>query len=216
MAEKNEILDVLGILSLAYPGFGKNADDLPIEKTFELYCQLLADLPGEILKTAALQHIATSKWFPAVSELRASAALLMMPPERTALAAWGELLDTFTDSRYYKFEDGHDFTPQFTDPILCEVIKSMGGYWHAYECYTSRDGNPVADRARFIEDYQERQRRHREQALPLPQVEAMRAQLEAGRKALQQQQLAAESTLEETRQDRAQALFRQVAERMRR
>lgn len=181
MASKAEIGKVLGILSAAYPQFGKDVSETALAMTMRVYEQTLQDVPADVLEAAALQQISNSRFFPTVAELRERAAALLAPAERSAMEAWGEVLDTFTDGRYYRFEDGHSYTPVFDDPVLAAVVDDMGGYWHVYECHRSKDGNPTADRARFIEAYNARQKRQREERLALPQVERVRAQLAASR-----------------------------------
>jgi len=70
MANRDQVLDVLTLLSQAYPEKSRTRD------TLELYIQNLADIPFRLLERAALHHIRVSNWFPRIAELRNTAERL--------------------------------------------------------------------------------------------------------------------------------------------
>jgi CDP-glycerol glycerophosphotransferase (TagB/SpsB family) len=155
-----DFLQVWNLLAIAYPNYCREQSAETLAQTLKLYWQLLADLPIEQLKSAALRHVATSKFFPSVAELRDAAATLALTPAQTAVEAWGEVLAAMGDVRYYIYDDHYE-TPQFANPITNRLVRSMG--WRDL----CRSENAVADRARFTQAYEQLAARQRsEAALP--------------------------------------------------
>lgn len=187
MATDKEAMKVWMVLVVAYPTHGREVGEAVMQQTAKLYARLLADLPVPLLMAAAEQHIASSKWFPTVAELRAQVASIQRAalPERGGLEAWGIVQETFTDGGYYQYDDGHATTPEFDDPLITATLKALGGYWHLYGLIRDPHGNPAADRARFVECYETLRRRQNEEALLLPGVRALRQQIKAGGGVLQ-------------------------------
>lgn len=152
-----EFVQVWNLLGIAYPNYCREQNAATLAQTLRLYWQLLADLPIEQIKCAALRHIAANRFFPSVAELREAATALAQLPRQSAVEAWGEVLSAFADSRYYCFED-HVNVPQFDNPITNRLIQSMG--WREL-CASD---NVIADRARFIQSYEQLAARERSEA----------------------------------------------------
>jgi hypothetical protein len=70
ISDSEAILRVLVILGRAYPNQGISRDGL------DIYVQMLADIPVDLLWRAAERHMAESQYFPRISELRSQAARL--------------------------------------------------------------------------------------------------------------------------------------------
>ena len=68
VASAVEIMNSLERLTHAYPGKEQ------ARETMELYVEMLADIPGYVLKRAVEEYVAESTWFPKISELRQAAA----------------------------------------------------------------------------------------------------------------------------------------------
>jgi hypothetical protein len=160
MTSKNEILKLLKILAATYPGYDLGED------TPDIYYSVLKDIPFDVLKTAALDHISRSPWFPKVCELRKAAVDIAMDSRRfpNAYDAWGEM--DYAIRRW-----GRDRKPDFDNPVLERTIASLG--WRNL-CMST---NQVADRARFIEAYNIYLQRSIDEAVTLPQVKALSAKL---------------------------------------
>jgi len=153
-------LKMWSVLGLAYPSFAKENNAEAIGQTLRLYWRLLKDVPVESLQQAALRHIASSKWFPQIAELRAAAFVLDAPEQQTAIEAWGEVTAAMSNTDYYCYID-HCRVPVFGNPITNRLVDSMG--WRNL-CH-SEDG--TADRARFVQAYDQLEARQRnEGALP--------------------------------------------------
>ncbi len=68
VASAAEIMDSLERLTHAFPGRAQ------ARATMALYVELLADIPGYVLKRAVEEYIAQASWFPKISQLRKAAA----------------------------------------------------------------------------------------------------------------------------------------------
>lgn len=160
-----DFLAVWNLLAIAYPNFCKEQQAETLAQTLRLYWQLLADLPIEHVKTAALRHISGSRFFPTVAELREAATVLTLAPAQTAVEAWGEVIAAMSNARYYIFEDHYE-TPEFANPITNRLVRSMG--WKEL----CRSENAIADRARFTQAYEQLVARQRSEAALPDQLQA--------------------------------------------
>lgn len=164
MNEPETTLDVLEFLMNAYPNKAIG------EETIQIYLRLLADIPADLLKAAALAHVTKSQFFPTVAELRDAGAALM---ERAlglpnAYDAWNEVCRAITTHGHYR-------TPEFTHPLIKRAVDACGG-WRTL-CMSE---NQTADRARFFQVYEVYQGRQQEEHRMLPEVAGMITHL-AGR-----------------------------------
>lgn len=175
MATELEIKQVHNLLTINYPAQTTKLSAADISNQLALWVQLLADIPGEVLKAAALQHMARSQWFPAVAELRHEAGAIVAPAAQTAIEAWGEVTAAMASARYYRYADGFHEFPQFADPVTQKVVDALG--WG--NLCASEDG--TADRARFLQGYEAIAKRHQEERATLPLVRELTARLSMGR-----------------------------------
>lgn len=133
-------------------------------ETVGIYTRMLADLEYPAANAAVEQLLATSKWMPTVAEIRERALSLNIGEVKPGGEAWGLVLKAI--ARYgYMRSPGVDF--QFDDATTAECVSAMS--WR--ELCNSE--NPTADRARFIELYDQLAVQHR------------RKQLSEGRPAMQ-------------------------------
>lgn len=158
MATLEILREVFLMLAAAYPKNELN------QTTIELYSRLLADLSDELLKVAVLDHISRSQWFPAIAELRQAAAGISRPELEPGGAAWGIAYDAMRLR-------GRDWDYKFDNQVTQKCIDSMG--WR-YLCMST---NTTADRARFIELYDEYAKRRKTEGAMLPMVKALAAKM---------------------------------------
>ncbi len=160
MTSKNDILKLMKILTATYPGYPVS------EETVNIYFAVLEDIPYDVLKTAALDHISRSPWFPKVSELRKAAVDIALDSRRSPSAydAWGELERAIR--RW-----GRDRKPDFDNPILERTVAALG--WRNL-CMST---NQIADRARFIEAYNIYRQRQVDDVVTIPQVRELAGKL---------------------------------------
>lgn len=166
MIDKLEFGKILAVLEDLYPRFKLEA------RVVEAYYAILKDLPVDLLKAAALQIGATSKWFPAASELRSAAFDLVEHEDGvpTAGQAWGEVVRKIGT-------DGYIRTPEFSHPLVGDAVEAVGG-WREL-CFGT---NFVADRARYLQVYEALVKRQRFTVAMLPEVREVAARLSADRK----------------------------------
>lgn len=121
---------VLAILKAAYP-----RQDIPPE-TVAVYADMLSDLDGDAVATAARAHIATSPFFPSVSELRRRA----LPPALQPEVAWGEVMHKIASVGRYRI-------PAWSSPAIEATVNAIG--WQEL-CGSE---NLSVERAHFFRTY---------------------------------------------------------------
>jgi hypothetical protein len=134
---------------------------------------LLADLPLDVLAAAALQCIATVRFFPTIAELREAAALLTEPERQSGMEVWGEAIDELSKAK------AEARIPRLADPIAARILKAMGGH-----AALSNSKDPSYDRSQFVKAYEAAVERERQKARVLPQARALLAQADRPRTAL--------------------------------
>jgi len=201
VATTREIHEVWTALTMAYPYFGRNDQDKPkdpreLAQTLKLYEQMLSDVDGSALVLAAKAHMAASRFFPTIHDLRQAAIEISLPQREPAIVAWGDVMAAQTwawQGRYremiYTVKEAPGMPPMpemivrqdlggeppFDNPLTARACQVLGGWRSimASEC-------PAAERARFIEAYEALAARERENAMALPEVRE-RQQIAAGR-----------------------------------
>jgi hypothetical protein len=160
-----DVAELFAMLTGAFP----NAKVTPM--TGAMYRKALVDLDRDRAAAAVLRLANTAKYFPAIAEIRAAAVELEHGPRRAGAEAWGDVgLAVRRIGRYRE--------PTFDDPLVAECVASFG--WLTL-CDSTND---VADRARFIELYDQLAERGRRElvagpalALPAPKRELPKVEL---------------------------------------
>jgi len=117
------------------------------EQTVVVYLRMLQDIPADELQTVVDQCIAQHKFIPTVAEIRDMYHTLTVSlAQPTAAEAWGQVRRAIT--RY-----GRIRVPEFDDPLVAEAVTHMG--WREL-CVSE---NQVADRARFLQIYEQLEQR---------------------------------------------------------
>lgn len=155
MTEQKEIAKIVMMIAAAYPNFNLS------EMTVEVYFQVLKDVPADLLKAATMQAISEPgrKFAPSVGEIRGSVAEIIrrssgMP---SSYEAWQEVL-------YQARKTGHAGKPDFSHPMVHKVVQIFG--WREL-CLSE---NSVADRARFIDAYEQISSKDLIETMTLPDV----------------------------------------------
>ena len=175
MATPLEVRQAWTALITMYPYFSKERTPADLKETLKLYQELLADIPGELLVIAARQHMASSKFFPTPTELRDPLHSLLGPRHETALEAWGSIHKAAAKPRNYYDVDGNFYgEPTFDNPITQRLVDAMGGI-----DTISKSDNPTADRARFIEAYNDLVLRESDEVRLLPETRQLRTRLQS-------------------------------------
>lgn len=145
------------MLSTQYPYWEREQDEQRLIAAYELYAELLADLPSGALKSATLLHISESRFFPTIAELRQRALDLTSPPIPSALEAW----DAATSGK--------------GSPLARRILSLLG-----FDSFALR----VADwqtlsvaRSHFVREYDQQVSREETERRLLPQVAEAREKL---------------------------------------
>lgn len=156
MASKQDVAKIVMVIGAAYPNWK------PSEYTVEVYFQTLSDLPADLLHAAALKAVAEPgrAFAPSVGEIRGCAGELKRQAAGVldSYQAWEEVCRQL-------IENGGEFgTPIWSSPLVERAMKSIG--WRNLRM----SENQVADRARFIEAYNQVANRAERDEMDLPQV----------------------------------------------
>jgi len=139
MATKKDILEILGLITVAYPNFKMvQSGDV---STADAYLAFLGDLPSDLLKSAVLQTCAESgrAFAPSVGEIRGAAQDILRQVQGipSALEAWGELMHvptsektTWTSDPVEYTEDGrviiYEKPYEWSHPLVRKVAIMLG------------------------------------------------------------------------------------------
>jgi hypothetical protein len=170
MATSEAIRQVLAILSVEYPDHVNKMSPEQLRNLRGLYRETLADLDDETLRAAALRHIASSQWFPKVSELREAAVRVTRQPAIDPMEAWEAVRRAISKWGSYGVpfynEETNEFgwtLPTFDDPLTAKIVKQMG--WR--NLCLSEDTEAMSDRARFLDAYaRQASNAHKQDVLP--------------------------------------------------
>lgn len=156
MADIRDIAQIIGILSAAFPNFK------PSELTAEVYLQTLADIDTDELKAAVLHCITQSgrAFAPSVGEIRGAVAELRSLASRvpSSYQAWQEVQHQII------INGGDHGHPEWSSPLVEEAVKRMG--WRNLRMSEDQ----TADRARFLQCYEQIVERATKEEMLLPQV----------------------------------------------
>jgi hypothetical protein len=155
MATEEDIARLVVLLSAAFPNWNVN------EYTNEVYYLDLSDIPTDELFVAA-QHCRTEpgrKFAPSTGEIRGAVAELrgMTNNVPSSFEAWQEVLREFSDTGSYG-------TPKFSHPLIGRAVNAMG--WKNL-CLSE---DQTADRARFLQCYEQFRERATREEIMLPEV----------------------------------------------
>lgn len=198
MANRDDILAVVGMMRYL-PNNPAARDDSAAGPLEDRFFMVLSDLPVEVLRAAAVQHLAEATFFPTPGQLRERAMdlqLLALGIPQPA-EAWAQVLkapryvpmalcELGAELRRSAEKQGLGYfkaVAEYSKHLAECTVCTEGGYRETYpspavaECVRLLGGrdalmtdNPAADRARFIEAYREIVGRERMKAGMLPQV----------------------------------------------
>jgi hypothetical protein len=154
-----EAAKLVAVIIAACPAQGSKLDrerQLAMVDAFEA---LLGDLEYTHAAAAVRVLLQTRTWMPSVADIRATVVELERGPVRAGGDAWGGVLAAMKREGAYR-EPGTDFV--FRDPVTMRCVQRLG--WQEL-CLSE---NTIADRARFIQLYDElAQQARKEQASPM-------------------------------------------------
>lgn len=164
MATKKQIIKLMAVMSLAYPGFQIK------DGQAELYFQMLSDIDDGLLETASKHLITTSKFFPSISEWRNAAFDLAIDRAHipTQFEAWNNACQVMRRWGIYK---GAPPTDEYSHPLVAKAVYVIG-YNNLYNSNWTD-----FDRSNFYKVYESLTTRASEDIRMLPDVKAASGQL---------------------------------------
>lgn len=113
--------------------------------TPEIYERMLADLEWIAANAAVERLLATAKFMPTIAEIREAALAVTVGEVKRGGEAWGEVQRLLARYGAKRYDIG--WKAPIADPVAAQVVAALG--WVAM-CDSE---NQVADRARFIDLY---------------------------------------------------------------
>ncbi len=150
---------VLAILFTAYAVETRNVSPAEAQAMVSVYRKGLADLDADIVARAIDQLTKSCERMPTIAAIRKVAVDLQHGARRPGGDAWGDVIAAL---RRYGLARSPGIDFHFTDPLVARAVEQLG--WR--ELCTSH--NAIADRARFIELYDEYMVTVRQQAQIAP------------------------------------------------
>lgn len=157
MSDQKDIAKVIAIMSAAYPAWQVN------EYTIEVYYQDLRDLPSDLLFAAAAKARTNSNrnmaFAPSTGEIRQAAAEILRSVRGvpSSYQAWQEVVHAMVDVGSYG-------VPTWSHPLIKQAVDALG--WRNL-CMSE---NAIADRARFVQAYDQLADRTETEMMEPPQV----------------------------------------------
>lgn len=143
-----EIKRIFKLVLAGWPTQRQRLTNDDIAEMAMLYTAGIADLDYEAARAAVVRLARTAKWMPTIADICEAALVVMHGHKRTGAEAWGDVLKAIR--RYgWGRSPGTDF--QFDDPVVARVVYALG--WT--ELCHSEGAMIAADRARFIEAYED-------------------------------------------------------------
>lgn len=132
---KVQVAEIVGLLIRAFPNFAGSTD------TSKVYERMLEDLDHQVALTAVKRVLSTARFMPTIAEIRAAAAEVLHGPKPGGVQAWGAVVEAIQRVGSYRP------APIFRDVLIGECVRALG--WKNL-CLGDND---AADRARFIQMY---------------------------------------------------------------
>ena len=118
---KADTVRIMAILRTAYPGYYKGQSREDATAAVNLWADLFADDPPDVVLAAIKAHIATdTRGFPPViGQIKAEITKLTQPPQMTEAEAWGVVYGAICNSGYHAQKE-YDALP----PLLQRLVGS--------------------------------------------------------------------------------------------
>ena len=182
MASQDAIAKTFALLRMAYPDHaGKHLRTKAVmTQMMDVYSAVLQDVGDAVLLAAARDHVAGSKWWPKVAELRDRAFDIMSNALElpTAYEAWAlvrRLLRAGRGGPYEMWRNGKRMKWRAQLPIIEKSVEGVGG-WKVL----ANSDNVVADRSQFYRCYETLVARERARLAMLPEVRLLIKQIAGG------------------------------------
>ncbi len=166
---------------VATTGQASRFDTKAVDAMINAYLALLADLDYVDCNAAVRVLLAAdSRWVPPVSEIRRVVLELAKGPVKAGAEAWGDIAKLGT----YRNREAMDLV----DPVVLELCRQFGWIqWRTLfrngedieQWHVVRGDNESADRARFIDAYEQSARQERRE-LQVPLLREARERRERG------------------------------------
>jgi hypothetical protein len=145
--------------------------------TVEVYSRILADIDDDLLKAGVVKLLSEATFWPKPAEIRRACLDLVAPANRTAGEAWAMVV-RYRDMAHSTWIGGKRWIRKPLPDDVQRAVDAIGGM-----TYLERVAdNDTADRARFLQAYEQLAAREQERARMLPEVRAIIEQVTASKR----------------------------------
>lgn len=157
------------VLVTAFPNTMVRLSPEQQSQTMTTYRRMISDLDYVAANAAVARLLATQKWIPTAAEIREATLALTVGEKSVGGEQWGSVLNAIRAQGVYR-KPGVDFG--FVDETTARCVSALG--WEEL----CKSENTIADRARFIDTYDQLATQHRTKQLTetLPAIRALEAQ----------------------------------------
>jgi len=152
-------VEILRLIGASYPTQRQRMTREDARAMAAAYTAGLLDLDFERARAAVNRLVKASKWIPTIAEIREAAVDVAHGSRAPGGEAWGQCLKLIRRYGSHRWP-GIDF--EVGDPVLLATIRALG--W----LDLCQSDNPHADRARFIELYDQLAQGERKEAAIAP------------------------------------------------
>jgi hypothetical protein len=145
--------------------------------TIQVYSRVLADLSDDVLMAGVVKLLSEATFWPKPSEIRRACLDLVAPAGRTAGEAWAMVV-RYRDMAHSTWIGGKRWIRKPLPVDVQRAVDAIGGM-----TYLERVAdNDTADRARFLQAYEQLAAREQERARMLPEVREIIEQVTASKR----------------------------------
>jgi len=119
---KNEVIRIIGEITIAYPNFDKFRDEKHIAAMVGLWADYFAEDNANIVSLAVRKHVMTSKWPPSVNEIRETMVSILYPDIIDCEEAWVAV----TKALYLHGEYDDEKVLRSLPATISGVVKAIG------------------------------------------------------------------------------------------
>lgn len=111
---RKEVLGIMSVLKAAYPNFYRGMSGADAEAAVNLWCDMFADDPPELVGAAVKALISTDEkgYPPHIGAVKAKMRQITAPEQNTEAEAWGMVLKAISRGIYNSKQDFESFPPE--------------------------------------------------------------------------------------------------------
>lgn len=150
---REDTIKLVGIITMAYPNFDRFKDEKQIRSMVGVWADMFAEDDAGLVAMATKQHISTSKWPPAIAEIREIMSSIQHPDIIPADEAWAVVSKLlYAEGEYF-----HGNLRAILPSPIAEAVEAVG-YSQLYALHVAHvrghSSKAGLDRVAFMQAYE--------------------------------------------------------------